>query len=442
MVGEVFRSAHRVTSLISSSIHVAGGALARLCGIDPGLVAVDAGLAAEWCRTSIQPLGWDVPPAWDSLAKIYETRDGWIRLHTNVPAHKLAALSVLRCGSDPAAVREAVSRHCAEELESAIVEAGGCAARMRSSESWQAHPQGQAVAGEALVQWSSYRPAGASVALHGRSFEGPRPLEGLRILDLTRVLAGPVASRFLAGFGATVLRIDPPDWEEPGLLPDVTIGKNCACLDLTSHGDRLVFEGLLGQADVLLHGYRHGALDALGFAAGWRRQVNPQLIDVTLSAYGWSGPWQQRRGFDSLVQLSTGIAHSEMQMAGTTVPGTLPVQALDHATGYLMAAAVLEGLRAARDDGDIRTARLSLARTALLLQRAGLRSPADPAPRSREGDFSEAIEQTEWGPARRLRPPLSVGSLQQQWSRPAGSLRRDPPCWPPTPSSHRSLGLA
>lgn len=432
MVGaESLRSAHHVTPLIASSVQVAGVALARLCGIETASVVVDAGLAARWAGQSVRPLGWALPPAWDPLARVYEARDGWVRLHTNVPAHKAAALAVLGTVADPAAVQQAVAQRGADELEAAVVEAGGCAASMRSAEAWLAHPQGKAVAGEALVQWSSDRGEGCAQAWQARSFGGAQPLAGLRVLDLTRVLAGPVASRFLAGFGATVLRIDPPDWNEPGLLAEVTLGKFCAGLDLRAPQDREVFERLLREADVLLHGYRPGALEALGFTHAWRRSVQPGLVDVTLSAYGWSGPWCRRRGFDSLVQMSTGIAQSEMRMAGATVPGALPVQALDHATGYLMAAAVLEGVRAAKEEGEIRSARLSLARTAALLQQAGLCAPVDPADTPREGDFLEATESTEWGPAHRLKPPLTVGNLRPHWRRPAGSLRRDAACWPP-----------
>lgn len=123
-----------------------------------------------------------------------------------------------------------------------------------------------------------------------------RPLAGIRVLDLTRVLAGPIATRFLAGFGAEVLRIDPPDWNEPGVVPEVTLGKRCARLDLQQTADRERFRRLLASADVLVHGYRADALERLGFGADVRRALNPGLVDVSLNAYGWSGPWQTRRG--------------------------------------------------------------------------------------------------------------------------------------------------
>lgn len=135
-----------------------------------------------------------------------------------------------------------------------------------------------------------------------------RPLAGIKVLDLTRVLAGPVATRFLAGLGARVLRIDPPDWDEPGVVPEVTLGKNCARLDLRQTADRARFEALLSDCDMIVHGYRPGALDRLGYGFDLRRALRPGLIDISLCAYGWSGPWAARRGFDSLVQMSCGIA--------------------------------------------------------------------------------------------------------------------------------------
>ena len=194
-----------------------------------------------------------------------------------------------------------------------------------------------------------------------------RPLAGVKVLDLTRVLAGPAATRFLAGYGADVLRIDPPDWNEPAIEPEVTLGKRCARLDLRQASDRSRFELLISEADLFIHGYRPEALDALGYGEDIRRALNPSLVDVRLDAYGWSGPWRSRRGFDSLVQMSTGIAAAGRAWCGGDKPVPLPVQALDHATGYLMAAAAVHGLALRLSRGQATSAGLSLARTAALL---------------------------------------------------------------------------
>jgi len=228
-------------------------------------------------------------------------------------------------------------------------------------------------------------------------------LAGIKVLDLTRVLAGPVASRFLAGLGADVLRIDPPTWNEPGVVPDVTLGKRCARLDLQVKADRELFEGLLKDADILLHGYRADALERLGYGLAERQLLAPGLIDVCLNAYGWSGPWQNRRGFDSLVQMSSGIAEAGMHWQHADKPTPLPLQALDHATGYLMAASAIKLLVQRLSDGLGGSARLSLARTAKLLIGAGAGTD-EPLRAEEESDQGLLVEQTPWGPAHRGKP--------------------------------------
>jgi crotonobetainyl-CoA:carnitine CoA-transferase CaiB-like acyl-CoA transferase len=256
-----------------------------------------------------------------------------------------------------------------------------------------------------------------------------RPLRGLRVLDLTRVLAGPVATRFLAGFGADVLRIDSPTWDEPAVIPEVTLGKRCARLDLHDPADRAQLRNLLRGADVLVHGYRADALDRLGLHAATRRELRPGLIDVCLNAYGWTGPWRNRRGFDSLVQMSTGIADAGMRQLKKERPTPLPVQALDHAAGYLMAAALIRGLTKRQTTGHGLDARVSLARTADLLIR-GPAGPLNPALAPTDADWSAPIEHSAFGPAQRLHAPLVVTHFPMHWDLPAAALGSSPPEWP------------
>ena len=172
---------------------------------------------------------------------------------------------------------------------------------MLKLESWRHHPQGRAVAVEPLVEVT---PTNAAPVQRWRPHLD-RPLDGLRVLDLTRILAGPVATLFLAGYGADVLRIDPPQWEE-ALAAEVTLGKRCGRLDAKSAAGLERLRGLVSEADVVVHGYRPGVLAALGLSDDERDLIRPGLIDVSLDAYGWSGPWAARRGFDSLVQMSCG----------------------------------------------------------------------------------------------------------------------------------------
>jgi crotonobetainyl-CoA:carnitine CoA-transferase CaiB-like acyl-CoA transferase len=255
-------------------------------------------------------------------------------------------------------------------------------------------------------------------------------LQGIRVLDLTRILAGPVATRFLAGFGAEVLRIDPFGWDEPGTVPEVVLGKRCARLDLREPRDRAVLEGLLSEADVIVHGYRADALARLGLSAERRRQLNPGLVDVSLNAYGWSGPWRERRGFDSLVQMSVGIADAGMNAAGSDRPVPLPVQALDHATGYLMAAAAVRGLTQRLATGQGVHVQASLARTALSLTSftATGAQPSVLRPLS-PSDYGADVEHTAWGPALRLTPAGQIEGTPTHWKWPAGPLGRADARW-------------
>ncbi|GJD62719.1 CoA transferase [Methylobacterium frigidaeris] len=421
-------SRYPVSDLAAASVAAAGLALAELVEARfrrrPG-VTVDRRLAAFWFARSLHPQGWDLPPLWDPVAGDYRAADGWIRLHTNAPHHRDAALSVLGAPPERDAVAQAVARWRADDLENAVVAAGGCAAAMRSAGAWAAHPQGEAVAREPLIAWEA---GGAGEP--GLSGARPdRPLAGLRVLDLTRVLAGPVATRVLAGFGATVLRLDPPGWEEPGVVPEMTLGKTCARLDLKEPAGRARFEALLAGADVLVHGYRSDALAHLGLDAEVRARLRPGLIDISLDAYGWTGPWRARRGFDSLVQMSSGLAEAGMASAGAGRPVPLPVQALDHATGYLMAAASLHGLTQRLATGRGGTARLSLARTAVLLAAAPAPLPEEAPAALGRSDFAEGPEPTGWGPALRLRPPLTLDGVPMRWDRAAGPLGAAAPAW-------------
>lgn len=424
-------SAFAVSDLANASVAAAGLELARLIAalnLAPAAptVTVNQRLASLWFGCSFRPSGWEMPALWDPVAGNYQAADGWIRLHTNLPAHRDAALRALGCAGTRAAVAAAVRSWDAEALETAVVREGGAAAAMRSRAEWLAHPQGKAVAAEPLIHWAEQR----KITLRDRpEATAARPLAGLKLLDLTRVLAGPIASRTLAGFGAEVLRIDPPDWDEPGVIPDVSLGKRMAYLDLKTAAGRARFEALLAEADVLVHGYRPDALEHLGLGLARRDEVAPDRVEVTLDAYGWTGPWAGRRGFDSLVQMSAGIADAGMGWAGADKPLPLPVQALDHATGYLLAAAALAALAAAARGEAVPHARLSLARTAELLaalvpaaQGAAITGPAD-------ADYTVLPEDSGWGPGQRLKPPVQLEGTAMRWDLPAHRCGTSHPAW-------------
>lgn len=425
------KSCFSVSKLATASIGAVGSAMARLLqdtGVSNALppVLIDQQLASFWFAQSIYPIKWQLPPIWDSISGLYQARDGWIRLHTNLTHHRVAALNVLDIKPSKEAIAAEIVNWDGENLELEIVNAGSVAAALRSTEQWQEHPQGKALSTEPLVTYGKQRTTNSR--FYPPSLQ--RPLQGLKVLDLTRVLAGPVATRMLAGFGADVLRIDPPDWDEANVVPDITLGKRCARLLLNKKSDRDIFENLLANADVLVHGYRPGALEDLGYGELARQAISPDLIEVSLNAYGWHGPWSGRRGFDSLVQMSCGIAASGMRWAKKTKPVPLPVQALDHATGYLMAAAVIRSIGDAIKQKFTRTAHLSLARTAELLTaypQAEFDHYLDPHP-SRV-HFMQQIESTPWGEAHRLLPPLKINGVNIHWELPANNLGWSAPRW-------------
>ena len=422
-----------VTDFAAASMAAAGLAVAELTRSltrtpsGPARVQVDRRQASFWFGLSVRPQAWELPPIWDAVAGDYRARDGWIRLHTNAPHHRAAALDVLQVEPSRAAVAHAVQGWAAQDLEAAVVARGGCAGAMQSWRQWQQHPQGRAVLQEPLLHWQ----ATGAAARGDWPFDPQRPLAGIRVLDMTRVLAGPVATRFLANLGADVLRIDPPDWDEAVLEPEITIGKRCARLDLRAPAGRQQCEDLLQGADMLVHGYRSDALDRMGLGAEARQRLRPGLIDVSLDAYGFTGPWKARRGFDSIVQMSMGFAEQGQRSAGADRPVPLPVQALDHATGYLMACAAVRALQRRAADGVGSIVRASLARTGAVLMAAGVGDVDTTSALAPEttGDWADTIEHTPWGPARRLRWPIKIAGVRPGWSRPPVPLGSDTAQW-------------
>jgi crotonobetainyl-CoA:carnitine CoA-transferase CaiB-like acyl-CoA transferase len=432
----VLPSIYDVTGFAAASVAVAAMAVAELSAIrredatSVPTVTVDRLHASASFRfeTLLQPIGWNNRPIWDPLAGDYEAADGWIRLHTNYEHHLRAALSVLDVPADRAAAEDAVSHWSAIELEDAVVAAGGCAAAMRLPTDWEAHPAGRATRDERPITIDApIHPNNVGVGLRPLQAGSP-PLAGIRILDLTRVIAGPVATRYLAGYGAEVLRIDPIGFREvPALLPEVTAGKRCAALDLTTESDRERFARLVEQAHVIVSGLRPDALDSLGFGPHALRSINPSLITVMHDAYGWAGPWKSRRGFDSLVQMSTGIAAEGGRAAGSDRPKPLPAQALDHGIGHLLAAGTCRALASLFREGSTSDVRGSLVGVANLIKN----HPASAAATSAVtvADFALEPGETAWGPVRRVPLAGRIAGYPSQWIEAAGPLGRHAPAF-------------
>lgn len=413
----VLPSSFEVTAFAADAIGVATLAVAELLAARRGTeararVSSRAAAAAFREEALFKPIGWELPPVWDPIAGDYATRDGrFIRLHTNYASHRAAALRVLGTKPERDAVREAVLSFDGGALESAIVHEGGCAAVMYSREEWLRHEHGSATHDEPPIAIERV-PTSPSKRLPPLSSSGALPLEGVKVLDVTRVLAGPICTKTLARYGATVLRIDPPGFEEvPAVIPIAAVGKSCAWLDLHTSAGRVRFEELVAEADVLVHGLRPDALSALGWGEARLRSQNPTLIIATLAAYGWRGPWRSRRGFDSLVQMSTGIAATPR---GLAKPSPLPAQALDYCVGYLLAAAVCRGLlMREREEGTL-TARGALLGAANHLWSGAVHGGDEglAAPIWEDALFEEIA--TPWGQARRAR---GAGSIDESGGR-------------------------
>jgi crotonobetainyl-CoA:carnitine CoA-transferase CaiB-like acyl-CoA transferase len=393
----------------------------------PMPVLVDAEHVAVAGRSEVYAHAEGPPPAgqFAPLSRFWRTADGWLRLHTNYPWHHRRALRVLGCADHPDAVARAIGGWRGEELEDALAAAGAVGYAVRSRQQWQRHPQGRAVAARPLVD------SVAGPGPHGGVGPGTGAT-GLRVLDLTRVIAGPVATRTLAAWGAEVLRLDSPHLPEtPAQTLDTLSGKRSALLDLSGPAGRTRLDVLLAAADVLVAGYRPGALARYGLAPEALAERHPHLSVVTLSAWGVTGPWAARRGFDSVVQGASGIAGIE---AADGRPGTLPAQVLDHATGYLAAAAALLALAGVARGEPPRSVRLSLAQTAHWLMAVGgtaRQEAREMCPNGHRVTLPGAAR-----PVCVITPPGRVGDLVPRWVG-TTDFGADPPAFA-LPASHAS----
>lgn len=394
-------------------------------------VTVDMRHAVVECRSEryLRRDGEGPPPAWDTLAGIYTTADGrYVRLHTNFPHHRAAIVRVLGCEDNRDAVQAALATWRGEAFETAANESGGVVALMRSRDEWLAHPHGQALAGLPVLTIEKIGEA------RPRPWpDGQRPLEGLRVLDLSRVIAGPVAGRTLAAHGADVMLIATPDLPAiPWLTIDTGRGKLSAYADLATADGRDALRDLIGGADIFSQGYRPLALAARGFAPDEVAALSPGIVCVSLSAYGDIGPWKTRRGFDSLVQTATGFNHAEGQAAGIAGPKELPAQILDHATGHLMAfGAMMARLRQAREGGSWHV-RASLAQTGNWLWGMGRLAGGVTAPDLAAADIRPFLADMPSGFGRlsAVTHAAQLSATPAYWARPAVILGSNPPRWP------------
>ncbi len=359
--------------------------------------------------------------------------DRWSYIHANFPNHRAAALNVLGCAENREAVARAIENWDALDLEEAILAAKGAGGMVRTQAEWSRHPQAAAIAALPLME----------ILRVGDSDPEPlppgdRPLSGIRVVDMTRVLAGPTCARTLAEHGADVLKITAEHLPNLGYQEfDTGHGKLSADLDLRKQRNLDTLRGLVRQADVFSQGYRPGTMGARGLSPEELAALRPGLVYVSLCAFGHTGPWASRRGFDTVVQTVSGITTRQAEIVSGKTPGPqfYPVSAIDYCTGYLMAAGAMIALKRRAQQGGSWLVRISLAQVGKWIVDLG-EVPAE-ALRDVPAEFT-AQELDRWsmdsetpsGRLRHLKPVVQLSETPPHWARPSVPLGYHQPIWP------------
>ena len=430
----VFPSSFAVGTAAQVSMAAAALAAAELWHLRGGArqrVAVDMLHAAQECRSYFTLNGVE-PDVHDKLTGVYRCGDGgWVRIHANFAHHRDGALALLGCPTGPGTPRQAVEQALAQrrafEVEQQAAEAGLVVAAMRSFDEWDRHPQGLALAGQPVL--TVERIGEADPRPLPKYSHDARPLTDIRVLDLTRIIAGPVCGRALAAYGADVMLVNSPHLPNIETIAETSRGKLSVHADLETADGRIALANLLRSAHLFVQGYRPGALHTLGFGPQEVARLRPGIVYVSLSAYGDSGPWAQRRGFDSLVQTATGFNHAEAQAVGAPAPKPMPMQILDHASGYLMAYGAQVALARQATEGGSWHVRVSLAQTARWLRSLGRVSDGLPRAMPPVAGFLET-RPSGFGELAAVRHAAQFSLTPARWTRPSVSPGSHPTVWP------------
>src|SRR5882724_614321 len=425
----VLPTPYRVGEAGAEALAALGAAVARfgeLRGLPRQQVSVDVRAAALSLRSAryLRINGEPLPPVWDPLSGFYPVRDGWISIHCNFPNHREAALKVLQSPPERKDAERKSAAWTGEALEDAIHAAAGCAGFVRTAEDWARHPQAKAVAEQPLLEIERIGDAPPEMPKPAK-----RPLSGIRALDLTRVLAGPTCGKCLAEHGADVLKISARHLPDSGLVEmDTGIGKLSARLDLRSPEGVAKLEALAKQADVFCQSYRPGALARRGFSPERLAELRPGTVCTSLSAWGGTGPWRTRRGFDSIVQSVSGMAHKSGDAKG---PKLLPVSAIDYISGYLMAFGTAAALERRAREGGSWLVRVALARVGHWIVERGL-APFDgvaaDVPADELARYCGEMD-TPVGRLTYLRPAIQLSHTPGGWTRPPVPLGTHRAAW-------------
>ena len=429
----------RITETGVASLAAVGLAASDLWELRTGRrqdVGIDTRRATASLRsgTYLKMEGTDVDFGRNAVMGTYPAKNGrWSYLHCNFPNHREAALKVLGVPEDADAVRKAVAQWDALELEEAIIAAKGAGGMVRTMEEWAQHPQGKAVASLPLMEIVRIADSPPEDLP-----KGDRPLSGIRVLDLTRVIAGPTCARTLAEHGATVLKITAEHLPSLGRQEyDTGHGKLSARLDLREEKDRETLRGLVRDADVFSQGYRPGTLGSRGFSPEALAELRPGIVVVSLCAFSHAGPWASRRGFDTVIQTVSGITHRQGELFPGAQPGPqfYPVSAIDFLTGYLMAFGAMVALRRRALEGGSWLVRISLAQVGKWLVDQGQVPESELKNVAKEFTAAELdrwsmVSNTPVGRLQHLAPVLRLSETPPRWDKPTVPLGYHQPVWP------------
>ena len=435
----ILPTSFKITETAAATLAMVGLAVADLWKLRTGrrqTLSIDTGHATASLRSTkyLRLDGAKVSTERNSVMGMYPARDGrWSYLHCNFPHHRAAAMKVLSVPEERSAVAKAVAQWDALELEEAIIAAGGAGGMVRSAAEWAQHPQGRAVASLPLMEIVKIGDSPPEALP-----DGERPLSNVRVLDLTRVLAGPTCARTLAEQGADVMKISAAH------LPTITYqeydtghGKLSTHLDLRDEKELGTLLDLARDCDVFSQGYRPGSLADRGLSPAELAQLRPGIICVSMCAFGHEGPWASRRGFDTAVQVVSGIAarQGDLFPGKSAGPQFYPVSAIDYLTGYLMAFGTMVALRKRAVEGGSWLVRLSLAQVGRWLQQRGELTPSDLAEVASEFDPAELerwmmSSDTPMGCITHLSPVVQFSETPARWARPSVPLGHSDPVWP------------
>ncbi len=421
-IGPLATAAIGASGLIAATLRQMRGGRSQRVG-----VSIRAATLAMTSSTYLRVDGRPVK-SWDPITGYYPVRDGWVYLHGNFAHLRDGLLQLFKVPNDHAALSAALTAWSAADVEKAAGERGLCGVAVRNAQTWSTHPQALATAALPLIEITRIGDAPPQPAGNGT-----RPLSGLRVLDLTRIIAGPMAGRTLAEHGATVMVTSAPHLPSlESLVIDTGLGKYATMANLDTAEGIATLRRLASNADVFLNAYRPGALAMRGFSAQAMAALRPGMVYVNISAFSKAGPWAARRGYDTLVSAATGLTWTGKP---AVKPARLPCQPLDYLTGYLAAFGAMIALRRRALEGGSWEVTLSLERTSAWIREMtntlGYENThAAQVPADSEIEDLYAEQASVFGRLRFLRPVVELAATPAGWDRAPVPLGNDAPQWP------------